>query len=73
MSKRPLSCISLCDTILLIHISIWHATIHHGNNLNFLLETFTATADNVYNLSAEKVRELGGGKIMALEHVIVFF
>jgi hypothetical protein len=47
--------------------------IYQRKNLNFLSVTFTATADNVYNLSDEKVREYGGGIIMVLKHVFVFF
>jgi hypothetical protein len=37
------------------------------NNLNIPSLTFTAIADNVYHLSDEKVRELGGGKCYGSE------
>jgi len=38
--QRPLTCTSLCDLILLIHIWIWHATMHHGKEIKFPVTDF---------------------------------
>jgi hypothetical protein len=41
-------------------------------NLNFLSVTFTATVDNVYNSSDEKVREWGEGERLLFCNMFLF-